>query len=332
MASQSPTPPHHESPLPRAKQEGSRRSGEMAPEVLNLEALVESQAEKDHPETGWSEKGEATGWSRQMMIALTVVYTLFLLGSIGYFLLGNQETQNSPTSVIFREKNPTLLDHSVGGFMEDASPEELRRATRRAVEGFLNAQTLQERCQFIHGGESHLEKMQQFYARDGILDQPSGFSEIALERLESVESVPFIYLRALDASGETHVLNLLPTSDGMLIDWESSVCYGEMTWKEFQEKKPEEPVLMRVLLSKRHSKDDEETPLDFALLSERDDLSRRIVYIDPEGEVSRTLKEVFETGASFYPYTLYVRWNTERQVAEVSGIKHLYWMDPELSR
>ena len=332
MSSQSPTPHRRRTLLPSAKQEGSRRSGEMAREVLDMEAGLESEAERVHPETGWSKTIKSNDWNRRLLIALTIVCSLFLLWSIGYFLFGNQGVQNSPGAPISKEGNPALQDHSVGGFMEDASPEELRRATQLAVEGFLNAKTLAERCQFIHGGKSHLAKMQEVYARAGKLNLPNGFSKIVLERLETVESIPFVFLRALDDCGETHVFNLLPTNDGMLIDWESSVCYGEMTWEKFQEEMPEGPVLMRVLLSKRHSEDDVSTPLDFALLSERDNRSHRIVYIDPDGEVSRTLKEVFETGASFYPYTLYVSWNAERQVAEVSGLKHLYWMDPEIAR
>jgi len=284
------------------------------------------------PEAGWNKRDVPKGpdLSRNLTIGLGIVLGLSILGWI--FILISRGDTIVPVTTVTQGGNETLPEHSVSDFMENSSPEEVSDSARQAVAGFLNARTLKGRCQFIHGGESHLEKMRQFYARIGESDQPSGFSKIAFERLESMEGVPFIYLNALDASGETHVFNLLPTSDGMLIDWESSVCYGEMTWEEFQEKKPEEPVLMRVLLSSRHSEDDEGTPLDFVLLSERDDRSLRIVYVDPDGEVSRTLKDVFKTGASFYPYTLYVTWNTERRVAEVTGLKHLYWMDPKLSR
>ncbi|MGJ8697634.1 MAG: hypothetical protein ACSHYF_15055 [Verrucomicrobiaceae bacterium] len=240
---------------------------------------------------------------------------------MGYFLVVDQGNQK-----VGGNYEPEAEDSAIA-LMEKLSPEEMSASVRLAVEGFLNAETLEERCQFIHGGERHLEMMEKFYAGAEERQERGRFVEVSFERMESVEGVPFIYLNALDDQGETHVFNLMSSGERMLIDWESSVCYGEMTWGEFQEKKPEEGVLMRVLLSPRDSEDDEGTPLDFVLLAERDDRSRRIVYVDPEGEVSAALGELFKSGAKYYPYTLYLRWNAERRVAEVVGLKHLYWID-----
>jgi hypothetical protein len=44
-------------------------------------------------------------------------------------------------------------------------------------------------------------------------------------------------------------LNVCETADGLRVDWESWVGHSSMPWEEMMEKKPTDPVLVRVLLS-----------------------------------------------------------------------------------
>lgn len=120
-----------------------------------------------------------------------------------------------------------------------------RDQAQAAVAAFLNAKDLSARLELVRDRSRTEKMMRDYYSREK--DGP-----IAFERVEEVEINPegentFAYLLTL-STGEKRRMLLGKASNGQyLVDWASFVLYGQMSWEEFMEKKPETPVLMRVL-------------------------------------------------------------------------------------
>lgn len=76
------------------------------------------------------------------------------------------------------------------------------------------------------------------------------------------------YAQALFSDAEPVSLIIEEQEDGSFrVDWESSVRYGEIDWKEFIRTKPESPKLFRVIASKpRHAPSADEAPQNTEVL------------------------------------------------------------------
>lgn len=120
-----------------------------------------------------------------------------------------------------------------------------RDQSQSAVAAFLSAKDIAERLQHVKD-PSRIEKMmREYYAR--AKDGP-----IPFEKVEEIEINPegdntFAYNVTLPGLDKRRMLVAKVASGPYLVDWASFVLYGEMDWNTLMEKKPENPVLMRVL-------------------------------------------------------------------------------------
>lgn len=122
-----------------------------------------------------------------------------------------------------------------------------RDQAQSAVAAFLSAKDMKERLEHVRDPDLTEKLMHEYYAR--AKDGP-----IAFEKVEEIEINPegentFAYNVTLAGSEKRRMLVAKGASGKYHIDWASFVLYGEMDWKTLMEKKPENPVLMRVLVT-----------------------------------------------------------------------------------
>ena len=115
------------------------------------------------------------------------------------------------------------------------------------VEKFLNAASIEEAALHVRSPEVTVPRMHQWYK-----DEPwrvLGVQDIAVnDRLSIKGDIVFLLVRLNDYS----LRGIALEKDGSVykVDWESWVAWSSMPWKELFEKKPEEPIEVRVTCSR----------------------------------------------------------------------------------
>lgn len=122
-----------------------------------------------------------------------------------------------------------------------------RDQSQSAIAAFLSAKNITERLEYVRD-RALVEKMMRDYYERG-KDGP-----IPFEKVEEIEINPegentFAYNVSLSSGGTRRMLVAKDGNGKYLVDWASFVLYGEMDWQTFMEKKPQNPVLMRVLVA-----------------------------------------------------------------------------------
>ncbi len=144
---------------------------------------------------------------------------------------GNPKTSVDPAS------NPPVI---TGNLSE-------RDQAQAAVAAFLSAKDISVRLLHVRDHALTEKMMREYYAR--AKDGP-----IPFEKVEEIEINPegentFAYHVTLSGTDKRRMLVAKSASGQYHIDWASFVLYGEMDWNTLMEKKPENPVLMRVLVT-----------------------------------------------------------------------------------
>lgn len=122
-----------------------------------------------------------------------------------------------------------------------------RDQAQSAVAAFLSAKDISERLEHVRDRSLIEKSMREYYAR--AKDGP-----ILFDKVEEIEINPegentFAYNVTLSGTDKRRMLVAKAGNGQYLVDWASFVLYGEMDWKTLMEKKPENPVLMRVLVT-----------------------------------------------------------------------------------
>ena len=82
--------------------------------------------------------------------------------------------------------------------------------------------------------------------------QPLDLKELGWVRSVAEPGFRFGYIQALFEKAPPVSIIVEELADGrIVVDWESAVRYGEMTWREFIDRRPTQPTLLRVLVSRR---------------------------------------------------------------------------------
>lgn len=183
-----------------------------------------------------------------------------------------------------------------------------------------------------------LPKMEEFYARKGN-EPPSGFGEILSRSPLAFGGVPTEVVNVREeGTDEAHVFSLLPGNDRMLIDWESAVAYGELSWDRLLEERPLEPVQLRVFVEL-------DNYYNFEFSDEEKWQSLRIKtrsveemlygYVERDSVVGRRV--LGATGADeVVPMNIRVKFlpeTRERDMVVIDELLHPYWLrDDDLER
>jgi hypothetical protein len=126
---------------------------------------------------------------------------------------------------------------------------EKRGEIGRALKGFFGAETVEEKLKWSRDAGRVAGLMTEFYNRHKLVPRP--LKELGWVRTVTEPGFRFGYAEARLEDGEAVPVIVEEVAGGrMVVDWESAVRYGEMTWTEWIESRPERPILQRVLATK----------------------------------------------------------------------------------
>lgn len=117
----------------------------------------------------------------------------------------------------------------------------------QVVTAFLAAGTIEERLKYVRHPDRIRPLMEDFY-RDHELKTYT-FELVANYMSASLSRRPFIALSVRTKEDTSLPVLLEDSEEGLLVDWESFICYNPLTPEEFLEVRPAEPVKMRVYAS-----------------------------------------------------------------------------------
>lgn len=133
---------------------------------------------------------------------------------------------------------------------QDSAMADARKARiEAAVRQFFTARTLDEKLASSRERERVRPLMEAYYQNH--LLNPGAFQSLGWVMPVNEPGHHLAYAQALFANAEPLCVIVEEGSEGQVsVDWESSVHYGELEWKDFLARKPVQPVLFRVIASK----------------------------------------------------------------------------------
>ena len=192
------------------------------------------------------------------------------------------------------------IEANFTAFWLSRNPVEIDKEVEKSLRGFMNATTMEERMEWLWPADGLEERVDEYLSREDIAGI-TGFESVTSSELVAFEGVPLQIVVAEEKNtGKRYPFNLVAGDDRMLIDWDSSVVYGEMTWDQFVEKRPLVPIQMRVFLNPdsyyNYQFADEERYACF-LTYHRDPQNYLYVYLERDSEVYRKLKRALDVEA-----------------------------------
>lgn len=195
----------------------------------------------------WSNSEEQTEEDGLKIVIPIVLVSLLIIGGLSYLLLFDR---GEPADVIVApqviEKDDTVQE-VVNVEKEDYRYDSENEAQVARLEEFLTklfaAKTVDEMLPYVHPSENIREKMIKFYGGESVSQSP--FKE--LNFANNISDYPgFLTFNSTskDYSKKSGILRY--SEEKILLDWESYVAYSEMTWDELAEKRPTDPVKLRV--------------------------------------------------------------------------------------
>ena len=118
-----------------------------------------------------------------------------------------------------------------------------------AVRKFVSAPTIEELLPLVRDRERVEPKIRAYYTAERPWKPIEVNNKFEPSEMFTVDG-DFIVLRLVLANYAEMPISFERKGDTFLADWESFTGYGEMSWDEFQEKRPVQPVLMRVVVEK----------------------------------------------------------------------------------
>lgn len=117
------------------------------------------------------------------------------------------------------------------------------------IRGFFEANNIESKLSFSRDSSRVRPLMESFY-RSHPLEQPR-WKALGWVMTVDEPGYRFGYAQAVFQDAEPISVVIEETAEGKYrVDWESSVSYGELDWKEFLKVRPVEPTLLRVIASK----------------------------------------------------------------------------------
>lgn len=292
------------------------RRGRMMDDLL-IDHSAEGPILTDDPEEAW-EEAEVSRYRRWIMQGLSAIIAIGLFAVIFNSLMVVEEPKPVPIQII----------QKVVLFHESASVEEIEAEAERVVEAFMMSSDDRARCAHILGGKDRLHQLQGYYRREGHAP-PSGYGgKIKVEPYALEGEALFAAVASDPDSKKFWIFHLRSTETGLLIDWEASVAYGDLSWDDFLSDQPQTPVVMRVYLTgvlapPELGIDDEE--FRTFEVSFRGSTKKTIISLKRGSAIEKELAQMVPLSAP-HPVTLYFRW-TEDELTIIQ-VLHNYWVRP----
>ncbi|MEJ6730000.1 MAG: hypothetical protein QNK83_12635 [Akkermansiaceae bacterium] len=283
--------------------------------VENQQELQEAREAELDPESGWEEKSSGA-FGRNLVLLFG---SLILVALLAWGIIVKLSPHEQRVEVPVRQKS----------FIESATMEEISKEVEEVVERYMKAKTTEERAEEVVDGANILPRMKEFEAREGVAI-PQGLRSISAQVNSATSGLPIVGVQATDEEGTVWSLSLVPGVGKMLIDWESSVSYGEMSWSAFLKERPEETKLMRIYALRFINEADQgkgEPPLYYRL-SHRFDAGQLIAEPARGSETEVDLK-ILVPQSMVQPLTVLVRFEEGKPFAQIVELVHPIWVDTD---
>lgn len=241
--------------LDSAKVSPLEKKGKIANAVLapvSGSDAEEQPSEKNSfdPEKEWLEDQNETG-NETVPMGWFVLLAVGLLGIVGWVVFQTMMSDHENGSVNFSPPPQSSGGH--GGRLKSAEADkaEIREAKihfekmEKVVSGFLRAETVEEMVQWVRHPERVKPLMKSYYGRNPF--RPLTFRSTDEYHIASLENKPFLALKVRVREQEEGIPILLEDRlDGMLVDWESFVCFLPISPEDLVESRPTEALKLRV--------------------------------------------------------------------------------------
>ena len=232
------------------------------PEVLMAPAIEstpqENSSEEDpvkeklfDPETEWLEFDNKSD-DDLVPMGWFVLLGVGLFGILGWVIFQTNMGDGSALIDVKAANQPvaSALDRPRGvGENERQAAEAHFNKMEKVLTGFLSAESLEEMVKWVRHRERVTPLMKSYYARNAI--EPLDFKTTKKYHSISLENKPFIALEVrVEEQDEGIPILIEDRPDGMLVDWESYVCYLPMSPEELAESRPTDLKELRVYASR----------------------------------------------------------------------------------
>jgi hypothetical protein len=196
--------------------------------------------------------GQAFG---RTMVRGLVVCVILLAGAVGW-LGWRQFKQPKPES----SYNPPWVQRDAntlepgGPKLETSSLAAYGPALRETIRRFVSAPTLDDMLQLVRERARVEPKIRAYYNKDNPWHPFEVRNTFQPDEPVKVDG-NFISLQLCLANYEEVPIGLEHKDNTFLVDWECFTGYGEMSWDDLMAKRPEQPVLMRVVLEQSPNTD-----------------------------------------------------------------------------
>jgi len=280
------------------------KKGKIASDVLTSrgEGAPQDSAEKGvfDPETDWLEDEEETG-KLAVPVGWFVLLGAGLLGILVWVIFQTRSNRDDTGDLEaglqgIGESGSTGTKAAARG-VKLAEAEKHFAEMERVITNFLAAKTVEEKVKFVRHPERILPLMKGYYERHQL--EPLTFKETSEYHIASLEQRPFMALKVEVEEGEGVAVLVEDLPDGMLVDWESYVCYEPITPEKYVEEKPTKPYSFRVYAQKDyfHAYEfSDESKFECYRLTFRDSETILYGYVQ-RGEVTdQKFREIFPDG------------------------------------
>lgn len=213
--------------------------------VQPKEAVAGIQGEGEGLESGPGDLESIEGEGRMIPMGWFYLLGLAILGLLVWMGLQIFGGSGEPAGLSVNDREAELEERWVRERAEAHFTQ-----MEEVVSAFLATTTIQERLKYVRHPQRVGPLMEDFY-RDHEFKTYT-FELVGKYLPASLSKHPFIALSVRTKEDESLPVLVEDGEDGLLVDWESFVCYNPMSPEEFLEVCPTEPVKMRVYASFDH--------------------------------------------------------------------------------
>jgi hypothetical protein len=205
----------------------------------------EKPANPFDPEGEWIEELE-TKEQKVVPMGWFVLLGVIMLGILGWVVI---QSITSPDE----EKKSVGISADGGPLGKVAEIEAQKvaeahyRETENVLKGFLEAETLEGKLKYVRHAARVRPLMKEYYERNQL--KPIQFKQILEYRMFPLENYPFLALKVELENGVEEAVLVEDSGAGQLVDWESFVCYQEISIDDYVARRPTRSVTIRAYVT-----------------------------------------------------------------------------------
>ncbi len=119
--------------------------------------------------------------------------------------------------------------------------------TEKVLRAFMGAETPKERAKYVRHPERVLPLIEDYYSRSEF--RKFSYHRIARYRVFPLDNLPFLALQVEDEEGGSHAILIEDGEDGILVDWESFVCFQPISPGDYARDRPTKSTSLRAYVS-----------------------------------------------------------------------------------